>query len=112
MFRVWTGLSKYYIEMERRRHSDEIPYEGLVMCPLTRTKDGYTNASQAMFDIVNASKMIQCTIMVMLISHPVFRYYTFGVTLMMSCLGNVQNLRSPGIGIKESQNGLKVFRIP
>jgi len=22
------------------------------------------------------------------------------------------NLRSPGIGIKESQNGLKVFRIP
>jgi len=42
MFRVWTGLSKYYIEMERRRHSDEIPYEGLVMCPLTRTKDGYT----------------------------------------------------------------------
>jgi len=56
MFRVWTGLSKYYIEMERRRHSDEIPYEGLVMCPLTRTKRWIHNASQAMFDIVNASR--------------------------------------------------------
>jgi len=31
MFRVWTGLPKIWTEMERRKHSDEIPYEGLVM---------------------------------------------------------------------------------
>jgi len=38
MFRVWTGLPKIWTEMERRKHSDEIPYEGLVMRSLTVLK--------------------------------------------------------------------------
>jgi len=76
MFRVWTGLPKIWTEMERRKHSDEIPYEGLVMRSLTRTKDGYTmlhklclTSSMRQDDPVYDQDDAY--------SHPVFRYYTF-----------------------------------